>query len=175
MPDRLHRQPLHAAAACWPGTGARGALVLPLPAVATVPLPPALDLGGRRFERKAEFHLTLLAAREWRQARMALGEAAVRALFEALDWRLEGDGRYFRVQRGPAETIILDLHAPAAAAFRRGLAAAGVALPAATPHLTLFWHGDPVGIGISGPQQWRQRVRERLAIDWPAARAAPAE
>jgi hypothetical protein len=165
------RATLHAAAARWPGIAGTGSVILDLPPAAIGSLPDLLDVDGLCLRGKHEYHLTLFNAQEWRAVAAAHGEAMVRAVFERLDWRLHADGRFWLVQTQSrdAASVIATVQAPALDALRRAFSD-GVLEPP-TPHITLYWHGSPGGVGIAGPTQWRERVVGELSIDWSAGRA----
>jgi hypothetical protein len=159
---------LHGPDAAWPGPAAGGGVVLPLcrPALADLPEQLAVDDGSeRRMRRKPEFHLTLFNRVQWQSVLACHGEPVAQAAFERLDWTLRADGRCWLVEDDGDASVVASLDAPALVALRRALA-----LEPPTPHVTLYWHRSPDGIGLSGPAQWRQRVRGELAVDWVAGR-----
>jgi hypothetical protein len=171
MADPLHEQLLHGPEARWPQPRRHGGLVLPLSSPALAALPDRLAVDGSPWPRKDEFHLTLLNAAQWASVQRAHALPTVQAAFARLDWKVRADGRYWLV-RSPehaGRTVIATVDAPALAAFRCALATPTFALEAPRPHLTLYWAGAARGgIGLSGPQQWAERVLGELAIDWQA-------
>ncbi len=167
---------LHGASARWPGRGERGSLILPLADTAFERMPPTLSLGELALQRKNEFHLTLLD----REQAARLDAAAVRRLaarFERLDWSVRSRGHCWLARKphagGHALSVVLAVESAALATLRAELAAADTGIEPPCPHVTLYWLGDPAGIGLAGPSQWRERVLGELAIDWSRATARP--
>lgn len=137
----------------WPGFGADGSLLLPLPdATFASGLPGSLAWQGHTLQRKHEFHVTVLNRACGSAARQALGEEGVRRLFVAGQWALHrtGDARLLhRPGTPPVYSLIEDLALPALNAFRARLARAmGTRLPAVQPHVTLYTAGKSTGIGL---------------------------
>jgi hypothetical protein len=173
--DPLASRLLHPERAPWPGPGSQGSVILPLCAGMFSGLPAGLQHGVMPFHRKQEFHLTLLNRAQWLAVASGCGEAAARAAFAHLDWRLRADGRYWMVRKRQASgqathTVIASLESPALHSFREQMARLGVALEAPRPHVTLYWSGAPGGIGIAGPAQWAERVVSELRVDWVGRR-----
>lgn len=138
----------------WPGYGARGTLVLPLPGSWLESLPPLLEVDGVVLGRKSEAHLTLLDRKAAAQVRRACAEAVVRAAFLAQDWSMQATGERWLLRKDlpsgrTAHALITMVDAPGFAAFRAALGrACGVELPEAMAHVTLYVAGKPTGIGL---------------------------
>lgn len=167
----------------WPGFRDDGALILPLDAARFLPggSPVRLRLDGHVLERKHELHVTVLGREGGDRLRGHLGEARMRAMFEALDWQLQGTARYSLVHKtkpqwdGPLEawSLIEHVQVPAFAHFRHGLAAAsGLPIDSGVPHTTLYVAGDPYGIGLPDVATYRAcHVREVAASEIMPGRA----
>jgi len=138
----------------WPGYGARGTLVLPLPSSWLESLPPLLEVDGLVLGRKSEAHLTLLDREATARVRQACGETLVREAFLAQDWSMQASGERWLLRKDlpsgrTAHALIALLHAPGLSAFRAALGRrCGVELPEAVPHVTLYVAGKPTGIGL---------------------------
>lgn len=167
--------PWHPLAPHWPGLRAGRALVLPLPTAAFAGLPPRRDVDGFVLVRKREFHVTLLSSTD--SARLADALAALprmaarqwRREAMAFDWRWRPSGEQWLLARGSGKrdalggalSIAALLEQPAQARFRV-LAGEllGTPLPAPMPHVTLYVHGDPAGIGVPDlPTFHARRIR----------------
>jgi hypothetical protein len=161
--------------ASWPGFSETDTLVLPLQEA-----PPAgpVEIDGRRFEPKAELHVTLVGSALGRELRATLGErldAAVRPAFEALDWSyartrlgalIEKTGRRDDGRRGPVASIIEFIELPAMPHLHRWLGELlGRELPVPPPHVTLYTHACGKGIGIPSMVKLRAWTRRRLSFD----------
>lgn len=161
----------------WPGFRDDGALILPLDTARFLPAgsPVRLRLDGRVLERKHELHATLLGRDAGNTLREGLGEERMRAMFEALDWQLQGTGRYALIHKakpqweGPLDawSLIEHLHAPAFSHFRHALAeASGLPIDSGVPHTTLYVAGDPYGIGLPDVATYRAcHVRDVAACE----------
>ena len=143
----------------WPGFREDGSLALPLDPEPLLPpaMPLRLRLDGQVLERKRELHMTLLGRDAGDALRAQLGEDRIRALFESVEWRPCGTGRYALLHKakqewnGPVQawSLIEHLQAPGFAEFRYLLSqASGLGVDCGVPHATLFVAGDPYGIGL---------------------------
>lgn len=167
----------------WPGFRDDGALLLPLEGTRFLPdgSPARVRLDGRVLQRKHELHATVLGRDAGTRLREVCGEERMRAMFDALDWQLQGTRRYALVHKskpqwdGPLDawSVIEHLHAPAFARFRHALAeASGLPIDSGVPHVTLYVAGDPYGIGLPDVATYRAcHVREVAASE--IAPAAP--
>ncbi len=148
----------------WPGRSDTGSVLLPVP----VPPPPdVLALPEGIFERKHEFHLTLLSSREAAQLATQLPETHWRAAFEQLDWSCAlMPKRSLLAERhveGDRMSVIAWAQCPALNAFRARLAQeSGVELPATLPHVTLYTVGSKRGIGLASLADFRQHYLRDL-------------
>jgi hypothetical protein len=150
----------------WPGRSDTGSVLLPVP----VPPPPeVLALPEGMFERKHEFHLTLLSSREAAQLATQLLETRWRAAFEQLDWSFALMTRRSLLAERHAEgnrlSVIAWAQCPALNAFRARLAEeGGVELPATLPHVTLYTAGSRRGIGLASMADFRQHCIRDLDL-----------
>lgn len=158
----------------WPGLRPGRALLLPIGTAAFAGLPDTRVVDGMALARKREFHLTLLPtamtaalATALRALPVAVAARWRRERFAALDWRWRLTGEQWLVgRRGAgkpeARSIVACVEQPAQAAFRESVASLlGTALPAPFPHVTLYVHGDPVGIGLPDPDTFlARRIRQ---------------
>ena len=144
----------------WPGFR-DGGLTIPLPANWFMPAASTLDLDGVSLRLKGEFHITLLDQAAGLQILDALEEGQVRKFFEGEDWGISHTGngvvlRKYKTDSGATivcHSLIELVKLPAMQRFRAEVAnAAGVALPEAPPHVTLYTAGDPKGIGLPHEQ-----------------------
>lgn len=144
----------------WPGFR-DGGLTIPLPATWFKPSAITLDLDGVLLRIKDEFHVTLLDQADGSQILDVLDEAQVRTLFENDDWEISHTGNGVLIRKEKTDTgaalvchsLIELVKLPAMQRFRAKLAnAAGIALPEAPPHVTLYTAGDPKGIGLPHEQ-----------------------
>ena len=165
----------------WPGFRDDGALILPLESAEFLPVgrPLRLRLDGHVLERKHELHATLLGREAGGDLRERLGEERMRALFELLDWRLQGTARYALIHKakpqwdGPLDawSVVEHLHAPAFARFRHALAeASGLPIDSGVPHTTLYVAGDPYGIGLPDVATYRACFVREVAMSELAPR-----
>lgn len=153
----------------WPGWTAERTLVMPVaPERWPPPLAP-IELDGLEFQPRDELHVTLVGRALGRQLHETLGErfrtCAVRAAFEALDWRFERTGELLRLRKAVrlksgeqriANAIIERIRMPAMARFHHALGdLLGRRLPVPPPHVTLYVHGRERGIGLPGPAKLR--------------------
>ena len=150
----------------WPGFRDDGGLILPLDArlLLAPGMPLRLRLDGQVLERKHELHMTLLNRDAGTALRERLGEAAMRRLFESLEWSPRGTGHYALLHKAKEQwdgtidawSVIEHLQAPAQAEFRYRLAqASGLPLDSGVPHATLYVAGDPYGIGLADIAAYR--------------------
>jgi len=164
--------------ATWPGWSPEKTLVLPIPPEVWMPPVRPVELDGVEFRPKDELHVTLVGRTLGRQLHDTLGErfrtCAVRAAFEALDWRYTRTGEYLRLEKTismksgearPVGAIIERLSMPAMKGFHRALGdLLGRKLAVPPPHVTLYTFNRDDGIGIPGPSKLRawtvRRVRE---------------
>lgn len=148
--------------ATWPGWSPEKTLVLPIPPELWKPPVLPIELDGVEFRPKDELHVTLVGRALGRQIHETLGErfhtCAVRAAFEALDWRCARTGELLRLRKtirlksGEARVvgaIVELLTMPAMAKFHRALGdLLGRKLAVPPPHVTLYTHDRDDGIGI---------------------------
>ena len=153
----------------WPGFNSRGSLLLSLPDEAFAQLPPTLALDGIAFERKREFHVTLLdretGTRIRAQELAGAVRPSVRELFEGEDWQCRRtDARWLLREdkpEGAVHSIIELLDLPALVRFRHNVGwAHGQPLPATPAHVTLYVAGNDIGIGLASKAEF-QRLRLR--------------
>lgn len=153
----------------WPSFNSRGSLLLPLPELAFSELPPALAFDGLEFERKHEFHVTLLDRETGRRMRAQEVRGVVRPtareLFEGEDWAWHPTGKKWLLreeqEHGPVHSIIELLDLPGLVRFRHNLGwAHGERLPEVPAHVTLYVAGNPIGIGLASKAEF-QRLRLR--------------
>jgi hypothetical protein len=153
----------------WPGFNSRGSLVLPLPDARFLQMPEALSLQGIEFQRKREFHVTLLdreTGARIRAQELAGGvRPSVRELFEGEDWQCQrSDTRWLLREEKPEGTVhsiieLLDM--PALVRFRHNVGRAhGQPLPPTPAHVTLYVSGSETGIGLASKDEF-QRLRLR--------------
>jgi hypothetical protein len=151
------------AATRFPGFAKDGTLVLPISPALWVPPRTPVTLDGVAFEPKRELHLTIVGSELGALVRAALQawrlapDDAARA-FDTLDWRFTrgGERRLLAKDKVGADgmvqrvmSIVERVTMPAMAAFHRWLAGRlGVAPVVPPPHVTLYAHGDPLGIGV---------------------------
>ncbi|MDW8478747.1 MAG: hypothetical protein RML12_01200 [Xanthomonadales bacterium] len=137
-----------------PRPSPRGSLILPLPPRAFPLAPAGVVLGGRHFAPKSELHLTLLAADQLAAlAARGLDPAALAALLAPLRFRFRWTRRPLLIERRGAEgleaSVILPVRQPDQQRLRARLAArTGLALGSPFPHVTLYTHRCPEGIGV---------------------------
>jgi hypothetical protein len=153
----------------WPGFSARGTLVLPLPEVHFELLDPTLEFDGLRFERKREFHVTVLDRDPARRLRSQEHRNAVRPtmreLFEGEDWAWRpADKRWLLREEkdaGTVHSIIELIHMPGRVRFRHNVGRVHAErLPPVPAHVTLYVAGDDIGIGLASTREFQQlRVR----------------
>lgn len=137
----------------WPGFGPAGTVVIPVDPATWPPPATGVTLAGVAFAPKGELHVTVIGTALGAQARDALPETEIAALFEMLDWAFRRTHRLLHVRRtrdGVTEqTLIERVAQPAMAAFHAALARRlGAELPVPPPHVTLYVHGTDEGIGI---------------------------
>jgi hypothetical protein len=154
----------------WPGFSARGTLVLPLPAVHFELLEPTLEFDDLRFERKREFHATLLdreAARRLRsQEQRNEVRPSMRELFEGEDWQWRPANKRWLLREekesGPVHSIIELIDMPGLTRFRHNVGRAHAErLPPVPAHVTLYVAGDDIGIGLASIAEFQKlRVRQ---------------
>lgn len=140
----------------WPGIGAHGSLVLPLGEDAWAWLAPALALDGHRFERKREFHLTLIGRAGIAQVALRCPgpvEDTLREAFDGCDWTCRTTGRFLllcdRATEPAARSVIERVQVPGLAVFHQRLSRRGCTLPLPPAHVTLYTHVQPLGIGVA--------------------------
>jgi hypothetical protein len=153
----------------WPGFNSHGSLLLPLPDIAFSELPSALAFDGLEFERKREFHVTVLDRETGRRLRTHEARNRVRPtareLFEGEDWAWHPTGNKWllREQRdeGIVHSIIELLDLPGLVRFRHNLGwAHGERLADPPAHVTLYVAGNDIGIGLASKEEF-QRLRLR--------------
>ena len=158
-------------AIAWPGFSPERAFVLPLPAgLMATSFGDICEIDGVRLRRKSEFHVTVLSRDMSRAAAAGLGEAALRALYESLQWTPRRTGCYALLHKAkPTDTGTLDcwsliehLDLPAMHVFRGELARQlGPTFADPVPHVTHYVRGDPGGIGVPDARALASlRVRE---------------
>ena len=167
----------------WPGWTAERTLVLPIDADTWPPPFAPIELDGIAFRPKDELHVTLVGKALGRQLHDTLGErfrtCAVRAAFDALDWRMRRTGELRRLEKtvrlksGEARTVgaIIELvEMPALAKFHRALGdLLGRRLPVPPAHVTLYTHNRDDGIGVPGPAKLRAWTVRRVRAEEIAA------
>lgn len=157
----------------WPGWTEDHTLVLPLD---DAPPAAAVSVDGLRFDPKKELHITLVGPELGAELHRVLGdrlESATRPAFDALDWSGARTGALWRIEHrireadgkaGIRSAIIEDVELPAMAFLHHWLGTLlGRQLPVPPPHVTLYTHGSPRGIGL--PTEARLRAHLREAID----------
>jgi hypothetical protein len=142
----------------WPGFGAPGSLVLPLPATSFASLPDELRLDdGLLLARKREFHVTLfdskVGARLHEPAAGGAPAQALAGLFAGFDWQWRSRGERWLLldaAHEPARHSVIELiEMPALAEFRAAVGVLlGEPLPATPAHVTLYVAPGQRGIGI---------------------------
>lgn len=153
----------------WPGWSDERTLVLPIPADAWAPPHTPISLDGIEFEPKDELHVSLVGRALGRQIHDTLGErfrtCAVRAAFEAQDWRFDRTGELLRLRKiaryrsgeeRVSHAVIERVRMPAMARFHHALGdLLGRKLPVPPPHVTLYARGRLRGIGVPSPAKLR--------------------
>jgi hypothetical protein len=146
----------------WPDWTPEKTLVIPIAPDRWKPPFAPIELDGLEFQPKTELHVTLIGRALGRQIHETLGErfrtCAVRAAFEALDWRFERSGELLRLRKAVrlksgetriANSIIERIRMPAMARFHHALGdLLGRRLAVPPPHVTLYVHGREHGIGV---------------------------
>ena len=165
----------------WPGLKDNG-LALPLPSDWFSPTARTLTVDGHALRAKDEFHLTLLDQAAGSQVLAALDESQVRDLFEAEDWAVAHSGNGVVVRKTKADagaevdcySLIEMVTCPSMQRFRSVLAeAAGMSLPEAPPHVTLYTFGDAKGIGLPSLDALDRGALFTLRLPGIANRSAP--
>jgi hypothetical protein len=154
-------QPLLLAARWHPLSLARPTQVLALPGYGGY-WPPHRDIDGARFERKAEYHVTVIGSVLGSYLLQAieagsLVEARVAELYEREEWRCLPLPRFLLLSRarrdgaGDEASVIQLLELPGMARFYaalRRLLPAGQRIPTPPPHITLYTRNGARGIGL---------------------------
>ena len=167
----------------WPGWTSEQTIVLPIAADVWAPPFAPIELDGIEFRPKDELHVTLVGKALGRQLCETLGErfrtCAVRAAFEALDWRFERTGQLLRLQKTirmksgdsrVAGSIIERVTMPALPKFHRALGdLLGRRLPVPPPHVTLYTSNRDDGIGVPSPAKLRAWTKRRVSAEEIAA------
>ena len=147
-----------------------GAVLWRIPLSMMPVLPDTLDHRGVRLHRKQEFHITVLGRKD---GRVMFGERHRNSIFgrwqhawSELDrsvtlldelWLLQKTNH----ARTSEHTIAVACRAPALAAARLLVSSwAGVELPQAPAHVTLFYENDPHGIAVGNPAELVDRCVE---------------
>ncbi len=163
----------------WPGFTPDGALLLALEAADYRRGPDVLELLECTLVRKPEFHVTVLGRAAGAALMRALGDARIESeriaeIWRMQDWTVERTGPCLLLHRrrpsggavSPNEpleawSVIQCIRLPAMAAFRETVARlAGLDLPEAPPHVTLYVAGDLSGIAVPDPSTLQElRVR----------------
>lgn len=159
----------------WPGISANKTLLLHIDPRHWAPPRRPILVDGLRFEPKTELHVTLFGRKALARllggplARRRRHQKALRAAFEACDWRWRRTGRLDRLQRrepdggGVVGSIIEHIELPGLATFHALLQdLVDDDMPdAPPPHVTLYTMGRPEGIGVQDAVALqRLRVRE---------------
>jgi len=160
----------------WPGFDATGSLLLHLPASFAGPgAGLAFTVNGFEFERKDEFHLTLLNRTQAEKIRSVLGEPQIAECFSSLRWYPQRSGEYWLIYKHkarnarPLETwsVIEVVSLPAMIEFIEQLSRlARVELAPPFPHLTHYVRGDRHGIGIESPSVFDELRVRQLPLAW---------
>jgi hypothetical protein len=124
-------------------------------------LPPEIEALGRRWQRKVEFHMTVLGAIVIEAAGLPpdavaelLGGRRVGPVFVTREMRRVGDR-----ERPGLETIVVMVECPALPALYEELSATfDVRLAPPPAHVTLYSTDPEVGIGIRDEEQLRERA-----------------
>lgn len=165
----------------WPGFQ-NGRLLLPLPDAWFIPETAHLQWTGVTLAVKKEFHVTLLNQPLATRMRDALGDRRIRKFFDPQDWAISrtGDGALLRNASRtcrnptPCASVIEHITIPALERFREALArAAGIEVPGAPAHVTLFAGGDSRGIGLPDYRALRTAQVATLRLPGIANRPAP--
>lgn len=165
----------------WPGFTATQTIILPVDVRAWPPPMAPLLLDGRRFEPKAELHVTLIGSELGARVQQALaahrfGESALERAFETLSWgytRTALCARLAKLKHDPASprtrvevgALIEMIELPAMAGFHVELGnLLGASLPLPPPHVTLYTYGDAEGIGVPDAATLAALTVERLKL-----------
>lgn len=157
--------------ALWPnGLGRGRLLVSPSSAIVRVEAPriaPRLELAGRAFLAKREFHVTLLGREGSRRLAEAAGGSAQAARLVRKAWRgaavrIEPGDELWMLDEPPAASIVLECRLQGGETFFETLSACGVVLEPPPFHVTLYLSGAGKGIGVHSAGEL-ERLGRRLA------------
>lgn len=161
------------AARLWPdGLGHGRLLVAPASAIVRIEAPrlaPRLELAGRTFLAKREFHLTILGREKAGQLAAAAGgieEAArlIRKAWRGASVRIEAGDELWMLDEPPIASIVLECRVEGGETFFRALSEAGALFEPPPWHVTLYLSGSGKGIGVHSVEEL-ERLGRRLDAD----------
>lgn len=151
-------------------------IILPVEEAAMAHLPHRVTLEGRTYERKREFHATLLG--KTLIERLGLDHSQVRDLAQeaqAHQWTIELGNAYVRLvrqrrdddERTDRRQSIVQMAdiANASGFFDRVSVIADQAVEVPPAHVTLYTFGNPRGIGVYTRQELGELLPKDLALE----------
>jgi hypothetical protein len=168
----------------WPGFSDKGTVILPVE-MNEIVLPKIINhLVKGKFQQKKEFHITLLGKNLGQVVRNKIEqepgiEKKLRKAFRAIDWSLQLTGpvhllsrikpskRKGRIQAITQKSLVILIKMQGMGQFYTVLKSLKLIpgeVPVPPPHITLYTHNCPYGIGICSTQLLQELTQEVFPI-----------
>ena len=127
---------------------------------------------GRTFQPKMELHITILSQESAETlcqyvANHPSARDRIRGFIDQTDWTFYKQPHYYHVVASPeVESIIQAVETPGLPAFFHKLnQLLGHQCPLPPTHVTLFWRGDPQGIGIPTQADFNRLIKGEVPAE----------
>lgn len=161
----------------WPGFNEKGILLIGLSPESFCMAKETIDVHGESFTPKDELHVTLLGSELGLiiQNKIQQNQTIDKLLektFEEIDWSFKQTGPVHILSRSEEEivemSIILLIEMPGVTIFHDQLKTLGLIdseTPLPLPHVTLYTHNCPLGIGVPNDETLNALSRETLSVN----------
>lgn len=149
----------------WPGFSEYGTLLISIDPIPFQLVDTPFEIYGNRFIAKNEMHITVLGSAVSHQLQLKIRQdntnsvcisETIKTIFETIDWTYELTDELHllsRISRSKVQQSIVQLvELPGISAFYQRLYSSVIIdekTPVPPPHITLYTHNCPLGIGIS--------------------------
>ena len=161
----------------WPGFNKKGTVLIGLSPESFCMAKETINLHGESFIAKDELHVTLIGSKHGSiiLARIKQDKTINKLLkkrFEEIDWSFKQTGPVHILSRSVEEvvesSIIFLIEMPGVTAFYDQLKTLGLIdskTPLPPPHVTIYTHNCPLGIGVPDDETLNRLSRETLSLN----------
>jgi len=161
----------------WPGFNDEGTVIIELPQKSIRPEKMSIEVSGKLFTVKDEFHVTLIGTQLGlilldKIKQDAAVETLLKKTFESIDWTYGQSGPVHMLSRKKGrnvqKSIIILIDMPGVTEFYQRVNILGL-IDAETPvqpaHITLYTYNCPLGIGVPSDAALKELTTKTLTLD----------